>query len=114
VHEWGAVTAAVQTAAAQLTGHAVAAELRISASVDPDVARLAFAAATAGTPLAGATLRVQRLSHELACLDCSRRYPGTQLTPCPDCGGNGLITRKAPDAEVRVITPPGPPQESTP
>ena len=112
MHEWGAVTAAVRAAAQRLAGPAAEAELRIGPSVDPDVARLAVTAAAAGTPLAGAAIRVHVRSHELTCLDCSRSYPGTTLTPCPDCGGDGLITRKAPDAEISV-TMPGLPQEDT-
>ena len=118
MHEWGAVTAAVQAAARLLDAPAAGAELRIAPSIDPEVARQAFAAAAAGTPLATAAVRLLVVSHELACLDCSRRYPGTELTPCPACAGDGLVIRKAPRAEVTVMgaphsAPASPPKQAS-
>lgn len=111
MHEWGAVTAAVLAAAGALRGPAAEAELRIAPSVDPDVARGAFAAAAAGTMLQGATIHLRIVGDELACLDCARRYPGARLTPCPACGGDGLVVSAAPAAEVLVPgTPPACPQ----
>jgi Zn finger protein HypA/HybF involved in hydrogenase expression len=102
MHEWGTVTAAVREAAGALRRPAADAELRIAPSVDPDVARGAFTAAAAGTLLQGATVHVRVVWHELACLDCARRYPGARLTPCPACGGDGLVVSAAPEAEVLV------------
>src|SRR5450759_4299680 len=74
--------------------------IALAPSVDPDAAAAAWQAAAAGLPLAGAAVRWLPAQDRLACLDCGREYDGDRLTQCPDCAGNGLVVRAAPELEL--------------
>jgi len=69
-------------------------------SMDPDAARTAWSAAAAGTAAATAAVTWSEAPDTLHCLSCGRDYPGDRLTPCPGCGGDGLVVVEAPAVEI--------------
>ena len=105
MHEWGLVAAAVHRLTAAVDGPVTALDLKIAPTVDAEVARAAFAAAADGTVLSGAEVRIVPLQATLACLDCTRRYPGRQADACPGCGGTGLIVDRPPEVQLTVAAP---------
>jgi hydrogenase nickel incorporation protein HypA/HybF len=70
--------------------------LGLGPGTDAAVVEQTWRSATAGTALAGASLVCVTRNHGLQCLDCGSEYEGSKLTPCPTCGGNGLIIDHAP------------------
>jgi len=69
-------------------------------SMDPDAARTAWSAAAAGTAAATVAVTWSEAPDTLHCLSCGRDYPGDRLTPCPGCGGDGLVVVEAPAVEI--------------
>ncbi|MHB9863569.1 hydrogenase maturation nickel metallochaperone HypA [Streptomyces sp. YIM S03343] len=101
MHEAGLVAAAVCALASAVDGRPLRkVTLAIGPGVDPGAARHAWEHATAGSPAAQTMVTWARASDTLTCFDCGRDYPGDRLTPCPDCGADGLVTRPAPEVEI--------------
>lgn len=101
MHEQGllnAAVAAVVEAARPLPVHEVV--LAVGPSVDPAAARTAWTIAAAGSPAEDATVSWQTAYDVLACFDCRREYAGEALARCPECDGNGLVVRPAPEIAI--------------
>lgn len=74
--------------------------LSIGPDTDKEVVREAWRSATAGTPIASARLELAKATHELLCIECGASYQGGKLSPCSECGGNGLVVQRAPEVAV--------------
>ncbi len=72
----------------------------IAPDVYREIARDAWSAATADTPLEAVPVEWIIRYPVLVCLDCGTEYEGEKLDRCPSCGGNGLIVEDVPIAEV--------------
>jgi len=77
----------------------------IAADVDVEIARDAWASATAGTVLEGVPVAWEVRRSVLACLACGNEYAGEKLDRCPVCGGDGLVVDEPPVAEVLSWSP---------
>jgi Zn finger protein HypA/HybF involved in hydrogenase expression len=101
VHERGPVSGAVVALLATAGNRPVTAvTVALGPSMDPDAARTAWSAAAAGTAAATAAVTWSEAPDTLHCLSCGRDYPGDRLTPCPGCGGDGLVVVEAPAVEI--------------
>lgn len=101
MHEAGLLASAVSALTTASEGRPVTTvSIALAPGVDPDAAAAGWQAAAAGLPLAGAAVRWLPAQDRLACLDCGREYDGDRLTQCPDCAGNGLVVRAAPELEL--------------
>jgi Zn finger protein HypA/HybF involved in hydrogenase expression len=74
--------------------------LALSPETDAAVVEEAWRVVTSGTPVAAATLTCITQDHVLQCLECGAEYMGGKLSPCPSCGGNGLIIDPAPEVAL--------------
>lgn len=92
MHELSIAMALVGQAQEALAGRAVAHVDRITvrigalSGVDPEALSFAFPVAAAGTPVAGAELRIERVDPEVRCQACGRttqpKWPGTVCAAC--------------------------------
>lgn len=101
MHERALVSATAQHLAA-LVGERTLTNVTLTTSPETSigVVEQAWRSATAGTPMGSASVTCVVRQHVLECLDCSREYPGDKLTPCPECGGNGLVVAPAPEVSL--------------
>jgi hydrogenase nickel insertion protein HypA len=59
---------------------------------------------SAGSEVAGARLEFVRISGELLCLSCLKRFPSKRLDcPCPDCGSEWVKTTEGAECYVESI-----------
>ncbi|MCL1593274.1 MAG: hydrogenase/urease maturation nickel metallochaperone HypA [Actinomycetia bacterium] len=80
-------------------------KVAIAADVKVDIARDAWDAAADGTILEGVHIEWVLRTATLACLACGHNYSGDKLAQCPKCGGDGLIVKEPPIAEVVAWSP---------
>lgn len=78
--------------------------LALAPETDPAVVDQTWRSATAATPLAGTRLDSVTRPHSLVCLDCGSDYEGDKLSVCPECAGNGLMVKTAPEVELATWT----------
>jgi Zn finger protein HypA/HybF involved in hydrogenase expression len=78
--------------------------LALGPETDPSVVAQAWRSATAATSLAGTQLNSFTRPHSLVCLDCGKDYEGDKLSVCPNCAGNGLVVKTAPEVELATWT----------
>lgn len=78
--------------------------LALGPETDPSVVAEAWRSATATTSLAGTRLESVMRPHSLVCLDCGKDYEGDKLSVCPECAGNGLVVKAAPEVELATWT----------
>ena len=109
MHEWGLVAQAVREVERRSHGTTVqSVTLRLGPGARSVTVRTAWDRVTSGGPLSGAALVIVREEHRLQCLDCEHEYPGRLPSPCPECGGDGLIRAAAADLSVGTWTAAGP------
>ncbi|HLZ37445.1 MAG TPA: hydrogenase/urease maturation nickel metallochaperone HypA [Mycobacteriales bacterium] len=101
VHEWGLVGAAA-SALTEASGAVPLARVvfEIGPGMDSEVVDAAWTSTVAGSGLAGAEVRWEQVQDALACLSCGSEYRGSALTPCPSCGGSGLVVTAAPEIAI--------------
>jgi Zn finger protein HypA/HybF involved in hydrogenase expression len=100
MHEAGLLSAAVSVLADRSGGPVREVVLAVAPTVDIEAARAAWEAAAAGTSLAAAQVTFRTSVDTLNCLGCGTDYDGDRLTPCPACGGNGLVVHQAHELEI--------------
>jgi hydrogenase nickel incorporation protein HypA/HybF len=100
MHEAGLLSAAVSALLERNEEAVRAVVLAVAPTVDVDAARAAWDAAATGTVLSGAQVSFTTALDTLTCLDCATAYDGNRLTPCPQCGGNGLVVHEAHEVEI--------------
>lgn len=100
MHELARVAeAAVALASLAGDGRVSSVTLALSPETDVTVVEQAWSSATVGAT-EDAVLVCNVQEHGLSCLECGTDYHGDKLTPCPTCGGNGLIVDRAPEVEL--------------
>ena len=100
MHEFSVAAAMVRAVLDSLKGHdfekILSVEVKVGelTHINPDQLSFGFEAASKGTPLEGAELKINQIPGELACRRCSRtlsfspgEIPGIPTT-CPSCGGD--------------------------
>lgn len=100
MHEAGLLGAAVGALSERTDTPVRSVRLAVASTVHLDAARAAWDAAAAGTVLEGAAVDFTTAQDTLSCLDCGKEYDGDRLTPCPDCGANGLVVHEAHELEI--------------
>ena len=107
MHELSIAYAAVATIDELVGGQPViGVRLRVGvlAGVVPDSLQFGWDVATAGTPLAGSVLTIDRVPLPSTCLDCGHSAVTEHPPPlsCPACGGRALPT--APGRELEIAS----------
>ena len=100
MHERGAIGRAVVDFLASTDVEVRHVAAVIAPDVDPAVVDEVWATTTGGTLADGADLTLDRGQALLRCFDCGGDYPGDKTSPCPRCGGSGLIVRPVAAFEI--------------
>jgi len=119
VHELSIAYAAVRTIDDLVGGQpVVAVRLRVGvlAGVVPDSLQFGWDVATAGTPLAGSVLTIDRVPLPSTCLDCGHRAVTEHPPPlsCSACGGRALPTAPGRELEIASVEIQDRPEEGEP
>jgi Zn finger protein HypA/HybF involved in hydrogenase expression len=101
MHERAAVTRALAALVAEADFQVGRVIALVGPGIDLDVVQSTWSSAAAGTVVERAELVCEQIEDVLRCLECEVEYAGAKLTPCPACGGAGLVVRRAPEFVVQ-------------
>ncbi len=82
------------------TGRVSEVKLAMSPETDRSVVEQAWASTVVDGRFEDAVLTCIVRRHGLYCLECGTDYRGDELTPCPVCGGNGLLVDAVPEVAL--------------
>jgi len=102
MHERAAVTEALARMMDDSGGSIARVVAAVGPGVDSDVVAGIWEEVVAGTPASEAELVCKPAFDLLRCLGCGSDFPGSKLDSCPECSGDGLVIRRAPEFEVRT------------
>jgi hydrogenase nickel incorporation protein HypA/HybF len=110
MHELSLMEAVREQAVAEARRHGACAIERISlrigslAGVDPEALALAFEVVMAGSPAAGAQLRIETVTARWFCAPCAAPFDGpTGLCLCPRCGAASGLLLQGRDLELTSL-----------